>query len=53
VTVAHIMGFPIEESVVQLAPVGVGIISAFVVAGRARLARLRRRLRDLTCLRRD
>jgi hypothetical protein len=53
VITAHVMGLPIEESVLQLAPVGGAVISAFVVAGRARLRQLHRRLRDLSCLQRD
>jgi len=53
VITAHVMGLPIEESVLQLAPVGGAIISAFVVASRSRLSQLHRRLRDLACLRRN
>jgi hypothetical protein len=40
------MGLPIEESVLQLAPAGAAVMSAFAVVGGTRLARLRRRLRD-------
>ena len=39
----HIMGLPIEESVLQLAPVGAITVTAFAVAGRALWTRLRRR----------
>lgn len=40
----HIMGLPIEESVLQLAPAGAAVVTTAVVAGRARLSSLRRRL---------
>jgi hypothetical protein len=46
VIVAHIMGLPVEESVLQLTPLGGAIISAFVVAGRSKLGRLRRSIRQ-------
>ena len=39
----HIMGLPIEESVLQLAPAGAAVVTAVAVAGRARLGSLRRR----------
>jgi hypothetical protein len=42
--IAHIMGLPIEESLLQLAPVGAATVTAVAVAGRAALACLRRRL---------
>jgi hypothetical protein len=45
VIVAHIMGLPIEESVVQLVPVGAATMTAVVIAGRTGLSSLRRRLR--------
>jgi len=45
VIVAHIMGLPIEESVLQLAPAGVASITALAVAGQLTVRRLRRRLR--------
>jgi RNA polymerase sigma-70 factor (ECF subfamily) len=41
---AHIMGIPVEESVLQLAPAGAAMVTAVAIAGRARLGRLRRRL---------
>jgi hypothetical protein len=43
VIVAHIMGIPVEESVLQLAPAGAAIVTAIAIAGRATLGRLRRR----------
>ena len=45
VIVAHVMGIPIEESVLQLAPAGAAMVTAVAIAGRASLGRLRRRLR--------
>jgi hypothetical protein len=44
VIVGHIMGLPVEESVLQLAPAGVGIVTAVTVAGRMGVRSLRRRL---------
>ena len=41
---AHIMGIPIEESVLQFAPAGAAMVTAVAIAGRARLGRLRCRL---------
>jgi hypothetical protein len=41
----HIMGLPIEESVVQLAPAGALMVTAAAIAGRTTLGRLRRRRR--------
>jgi hypothetical protein len=43
--IAHIMGIPVEESIVQLGPAGVATVTAFAIAGRAWLGRLGRRLR--------
>jgi len=43
--IAHVMGLPIEESVLQFAPAGAAMMTALVIAGRAELGRLRRRLR--------
>jgi hypothetical protein len=40
----HIMGLPIEESVLQVAPAAAAVVTAMAVAGRARLGSLRRRL---------
>jgi hypothetical protein len=45
-TLAHIMGVPVEESVVQLAPTGAAIVTVVAIAGRASLGRLRDRLRQ-------
>jgi hypothetical protein len=44
--VAHILGIPLEESVLQLAPSGAAMVTAVAIAGRMRLGRLRRRLRQ-------
>jgi hypothetical protein len=44
VIVGHVMGLPIEENVMQLAPAGGAIMAWVVIAGRAGLARLRRRV---------
>ena len=33
--VAHIMGIPVEESVLQLAPAGAAMVTAVAIAGRA------------------
>ena len=44
--IAHIMGIPIEESVLQLVPAAAAMMTAVVVAGRTRLGRIRRRLRQ-------
>jgi hypothetical protein len=41
-TVAHIMGIPVEETVLQLVPAVATLLTALVVAGRAGLGRLRR-----------
>ena len=41
---AHIMGIPVEESVLQLTPAGAAIVTAVAIAGRTTLGRLRRRL---------
>jgi hypothetical protein len=43
VILGHIMGLPIEESVVQLAPAGAVTVTALAIAGRQLLTRLRRR----------
>jgi hypothetical protein len=40
---AHIMGIPVEESILQLAPAGAAIVTALGIAGRTALGRLRRR----------
>jgi hypothetical protein len=51
VIVGHVMGVPVEESLIQLVPVGATVITAFAVAGRATLGRLRRRFREEVWLR--
>ena len=43
--IAHIVGIPIEESVLQLVPAAAAMMTAIVVAGRMRLGRIRRRVR--------
>jgi hypothetical protein len=43
-TVGHIMGMPVEESVLELAPAGAAIVTGLVFAVRERLRRLRRSL---------
>jgi hypothetical protein len=42
VIVAHIMGIPIEETVLQLVPAGVALVTAVWITGRTSLLRLRR-----------
>ena len=44
--VGHIMGIPVEESVLQLAPAGAAMATIVAIAGRTGLDRLRRRLRQ-------
>ena len=44
VIVGHVMGLPVEESVLQLVPVGATVITAVAIAGRATFGRLRHRL---------
>jgi hypothetical protein len=46
VIVAHVMGLPLEESIVQLAPAGVAVLTALGLAGRTSLSRLRCLLRQ-------
>ena len=41
-TFAHIMGIPVEESVLQLVPAGAATVTAVWIAGRTTLCRLRR-----------
>ena len=43
--VAHVMGLPLEESIIQFAPAGVAVVTAVGLVGRTSLGRLRRRLR--------
>jgi hypothetical protein len=42
VIVAHVMGIPAEESVLQLVPAGAAIATGFALTSRAMLGRLRR-----------
>ena len=42
---AHVMGFPVEESVLQLAPAGAATATLLVMAGRTELDRLLARIR--------
>jgi hypothetical protein len=42
---AHIMGIPIEESVLQLAPAGAATATLIAIAGRTGLDRLLTRIR--------
>ena len=43
--VAHIVGFPVEETVLQFAPAGAAILTAVGLAAQTKLRRLRERLR--------
>jgi hypothetical protein len=47
VIVAHVIGLPVEESVVQLAPAGAATIAMVVLAARATLGRVWARIRRL------
>jgi hypothetical protein len=40
--IAHVIGIPIEESVLQLMPAGTAIVTAVAIAGRTTFGRLRR-----------
>jgi hypothetical protein len=42
VIVAHVMGIPVEETVLQLVPMGVTVVTAVAIAGRALGVRFRR-----------
>jgi hypothetical protein len=44
VIVGHIMGVPVEESVLQLAPAAAAVVTALALAARVQVGRLRRRL---------
>jgi hypothetical protein len=44
-TLAHIIGIPVEESVLQLAPAGAATVTALAIASRTRLSRLLTRIR--------
>ena len=41
-TLAHVLGLPVEESVLQLVPVGAAVATAIVITGRTTFGRLRR-----------
>jgi hypothetical protein len=41
VIVAHVLGLPVEESVLQLAPAGAAIVTAVTIAARKTFDRLR------------
>jgi len=43
VILGHIMGIPVEETVLQLAPAGAVTVTAFAIAGRRLIQRLRQR----------
>jgi hypothetical protein len=43
VIVAHIMGIPVEETLLQLAPATAAMVTAAAIAARATVERLRRR----------
>jgi hypothetical protein len=40
---AHILGIPVEETVLQLVPAGAATVTAVLMAGRTSLRQLRRR----------
>jgi hypothetical protein len=40
VTLAHVMGIPVEESALSLAPAGAAILTGAVVVARSTLARI-------------
>jgi hypothetical protein len=44
-TLAHIMGIPVEESILPLVPAGTAIITAVAIVSRTRLKRLTALLR--------
>ena len=43
--VAHIIGIPVEESVLQLTPAGAATLTVVAIASRARLSRVFTRIR--------
>jgi hypothetical protein len=47
VIVAHVMGIPVEENILQLVPVGATVVAAVAIVGRTTLGRLRRRTKLL------
>ena len=42
----HVMGLPVEESVLQLAPAGAATVTMLALAGRTALGRLLSRIRS-------
>ena len=46
-TVAHVMGIPVEESILQLVPVGATVVAAIAIVGRTTLGWLRPRTKPL------
>ena len=40
--VAHVMGRPVEESVLQLAPAGAAMVTAVAIAARTAIGRIHR-----------
>ena len=44
-TLAHIMGIPVEESALSLAPAGIAILTGAAIVTRGRLAAIAGRLR--------
>ena len=42
---AHILGLPVEESMLPLAPAGAAMVTAVAIATRTRLGQLRRLVR--------
>jgi uncharacterized membrane protein AbrB (regulator of aidB expression) len=44
-TLAHIIGIPVEESFLQLAPVGAATVAVVAIASHTRLSRLPTRIR--------
>ena len=51
--VGHVMGLPVEESVLQLAPAGAAVLTALAVAARVQLGRLRGKVRRRRAVLRD
>ncbi len=42
---AHIMGIPVEETVLQLVPAGAATVTVVAIAGRTRIGRVLSRIR--------
>jgi hypothetical protein len=45
VTLAHVMGIPVEESALALAPAGIAILTGAAIVARVRLTAIAARLR--------